>query len=280
VRQGLPLILAAVLTATAGAASEKIIFNPVSKEVVRQRLEGFKRDNKEREIALLTMFRESGCGGEQLTEQAVKGAKLPNVVCVLPGSGDRTVIVGAHYDHVSEGDGVVDNWSGASLLPSLYEAIRGAPRKHTYIFIGFSAEEDGEVGSHFYAQHMSKEQVAATDAMVNMDTVGLGPTRIWLTHADKRLASAIAYLGKAMGSPVGATDVDQVGSTDSVQFEERKIPSITIHSLDQKAWDANILHSNKDVISAIHEDEYYQTYRLVAAYIAYLDGLSGSKAGQ
>jgi Zn-dependent M28 family amino/carboxypeptidase len=69
---------------------------------------------------------------------------------MLPGSSDQVIIVGAHFDRVPEGDGVVDNWSGASLLPSLYEAVKNEPRKHTYIFIGFTDEEQGEVGSRFY----------------------------------------------------------------------------------------------------------------------------------
>jgi hypothetical protein len=66
-------------------------------------------------------------------------------------------------------------------------------------------------------------------------------------------------------------DVDAVGSSDSVQFAAVNVPSITIHSLSQKTWDAHILHTKKDVISAIRLDDYYQTYRLVAGYLAFLD---------
>ncbi len=69
---------------------------------------------------------------------------------MLPGRSDRVIIVGAHFDRVADGDGVVDNWSGASLLPSLYEAVKLEPRRHTYIFVGFTDGEEGEVGSHFY----------------------------------------------------------------------------------------------------------------------------------
>jgi Zn-dependent M28 family amino/carboxypeptidase len=72
------------------------------------------------------------------------------------------VIVEAHFDHVPAGDGVVDNWAGAALLPSIYEALKGEPRRHTYIFIGFTDEERGEVGSHYDARTMTAEQVAAT----------------------------------------------------------------------------------------------------------------------
>jgi Zn-dependent M28 family amino/carboxypeptidase len=205
----------------------------------------------------------------------VKGSKLPNVVCLLPGSSDKVIIVGAHFDHVPEGDGVVDNWSGASLLPSLYQATKIESRKHTYIFIGFTDEEKGEVGSRFYARQMTKEQVGATDAMVNMDTLGLAPTEVWASHSDKNMTGALVYIAKQLNIPVTAVNVDQIGSSDSVQFSERKIPSITIHSLTQETFDARILHTSKDKLSAMRLDDYYQTYKLLSAYLVFLDQVLG-----
>lgn len=219
----------------------------------------------------MKMFAEAGCNDQNVSEQPVKGSTLPNVICILPGSSDRAIIVGAHFDHVPDGDGVVDNWSGASLLPSLYEAVKIEPRKHTYVFIGFTDEEHGEIGSHFYARQMTREQVAATDAMVNMDTLGLAATEVWASHSDKRLTGALFYIAKQLNLPVTGVDVDQVGSTDSEQFAERKIPRITIHSLNQETWNARILHTPKDKLSAMRVDDYYQTYSLLAAYIVFLD---------
>ena len=244
---------------------------PVSQQVIESRLQRYSGNDAQRADTLKQMFAEAGCTGEHLTEQQVKGSKLPNIICVLPGNGDRVIIVGAHFDHVSAGDGVVDNWSGASLLPSLYEAVKGDSRKHTYIFIGFTDEEKGEVGSHYYAKEMTKEQVATTDAMVNMDTLGLATTEIWATHSDNRLTNALIFLADRLKMPVTGVNVEQVGSTDSEQFAARKIPSITIHSLTQQAWNDGILHSPKDKISAIKLDDYYQTYRLIATYLALLD---------
>jgi Iap family predicted aminopeptidase len=206
-----------------------------------------------------------------VSEQPVKGAKLPNVICVLPGTSGKVIIVGAHFDHVSEGGGVVDNWSGASLLPSLYEAVKVAPRTHTYVFIGFTDEEKGEFGSRFYARELSKDQVDAIDAMVNMDTLGLAPTEVWASHSDKQLTGALVFLARQMDLPVTSVNVEQVGGTDSEQFAARKIPSITIHSLTQETWNARILHTSKDKFSAIRLDDYYDSYRLIAAYIVFLD---------
>jgi hypothetical protein len=132
------------------APAEELQYRPVSRAAVETRLKQFSWKNNEREAKLKKMFQEAGCDG-YVTEQSVRGSKLPNVICILPGNSERTIIVGAHFDHNGAGDGVVDNWSGASLLPSLYEAIKPAPRNHTFIFIGFTDEESGLIGSRYYA---------------------------------------------------------------------------------------------------------------------------------
>lgn len=267
-------VIVLALSSSIYSTANDIRYAPVSRDVVEARLGKYIGNNKQREATLKQMFAEAGCDDQHLSEQPVKGSKLPNIVCLLPGSSDKVIIVGAHFDRVSEGEGVVDNWSGASLLPSLYEAVKIEPRKHTYIFIGFTDEEKGELGSRFYVQEMTKEQAAATDAMVNMDTLGLAPTEVWASHSDKRLTAALAYVAKQLNVPVTGVNVEQVGSTDAEQFAERKIPRITIHSLTQETWNARILHTSKDKISAMRLDDYYQTYRLLAAYVASLDQLA------
>jgi hypothetical protein len=265
--------------AWSGTTAQSLRYNLVSRQVVEKRLGEYQGDNKQREAALKHMFADAGCDGQHLSEEAVKESKLPNVVCLLPGTSDKVLIVGAHFDRVAQGDGVVDNWSGASLLPSLYEAVKNEPRKHTYIFIGFTDEEKFEVGSRFYVQHMTKEQVAATDAMVNMDTLGLGPTQVWGSHSDQVLVGALGYIAKTLNAPVSIVDVEQVGSTDSEQFAVRDIPRITIHSLTQKSWQAHIIHSSKDRFSAMRLDDYYETYRLLTAYLTFLDQVTNGPKG-
>src|SRR5258708_362992 len=163
----------------------------------------------------------AGCDDQHLSEQQVKASKLPNVICLLPGTSDKLIIVGAHFDRVSEGDGVVDDWSGASLLPSLYDAVKNEPRKHTYIFIGFTDQMQGEVGSHYYARQMTKEQVAATDAMVNMDSLGLAPAEVWASNSDKLLTGALANVATQLKMSVSNVNWGRLGSTDSDQFAQR-----------------------------------------------------------
>ncbi len=251
------------------AFSTDIRYKPVTRETVEARLRQYTGSDGQREETLKQMFVGAGCDG--VSEQAVKGSKLPNLICVMPGGSGRVIIVGAHFDHVEAGDGVVDNWSGASLLPSLYEAVKAEPRKHTYIFIAFTDEEHGEVGSHFYAREMTKEQVTATDAMVNMDTLGLGPTEVWTSHSDKTLTSILVCIAAQLKLPISGANVEQIGNSDSEQFASRKIPRITIHSLTQQTWDAHILHTSKDKLPLVRLDDYFQTYRVLSAYLAMLD---------
>ncbi len=92
--------------------------------------------NIKREQKLRQLFEEAGCLGDRLTEQAVKHVKAPNLICTLKGEMESQIIVGAHFDFVNAGRGVVDNWSGCSLLPSLFTNLRGAPRRHTFVLVG------------------------------------------------------------------------------------------------------------------------------------------------
>ena len=63
---------------------------------------------------------------------------------------------------------MVDDWSGVSLLPSLFQALRGRPREHTYVFVAFGAEERGLVGSSLYVRSLAPEQKALIRAFVNL----------------------------------------------------------------------------------------------------------------
>jgi Zn-dependent M28 family amino/carboxypeptidase len=205
---------------------------------------------------------------KKLIEQPVKGLKAPNLICSLPGAMEAAIVVGAHFDLEEAGDGVVDNWSGASMLPSLYQGIKVVPRRHTLRFVAFSGEEKGLVGSRAYVQQLAKTH-ETTSAMVNLDTLGLTETEVWGNHADPNLLKLMSLAASTAKLPVSGMNVDQVGTTDSEPFRAKKIPAITIHSLTSETLP--ILHSAKDRIEAIHKDEYYRTYRLVLVYLAVLD---------
>lgn len=251
------------------SAQISIHLNDVPRETIETRLRSFSRKDAEREQILKAAFQEVGCRDEHLSEQVVKRAKLPNLICVLPGSADSEIIVGAHFDHVSEGSGVVDNWSGAAMLASFYQALSIAPRKHQFVFVAFSGEEQGLFGSEEYAKQLTPEQISKIQAMISLDSLGMGPTKIWLHHSDHHLADLLYGIAKNMNISLGVVNADEVGDDDSSSFSKRKVPTVMIHSVTQENFP--ILHSKRDDISAVKFTDYYDSYRLISAYLAYLD---------
>jgi len=112
-----------------------------------------------------------------------------NVIGVLPGRDpelrNETVIVGAHYDHLGLGgagaldpdntgfvhNGADDNASGTSALLYIARRLSGNPPARTVVFIAFSGEELGLLGSAFYTKN-PVYPLSRTVAMVNLDMVG------------------------------------------------------------------------------------------------------------
>jgi putative aminopeptidase FrvX len=249
--------------------ADTLRFVALRREVIVERLHSCPSRNSDREAQLNTYFTTSGCKGPALALDKPRHSSLGNVVCTLPGSSEQEIVVGAHFDHVHAGMGAIDNWSGASLLPSLYEALASQPHKHTFVFIAFYGEEDGLVGSSHYVHELGKEKLAQIDAMVNMDSLGTGPTEVWVSHADPRLANLALVISRSLKLPLSGMNVERVGSTDSESFREKKVPTICFHALTQATLP--LLHSSQDQLSQIKEDDFYASYRLIAAYLAYLD---------
>ena len=118
-------------------------------------------------------------------------ANTNNVLGLLPGKGelaDQTVVVGAHYDHVGMGgygslapgtvaihNGADDNASGTSAMLAIAGRMMGRladTKSHRQVlFMGFSAEERGLLGSQHYVKN-PVIPLESTVAMVNLDMVG------------------------------------------------------------------------------------------------------------
>lgn len=119
----------------------------------------------------------------------VGGLRARNVIGLLPGRDpvlrNETVIVGAHYDHLGLGgfgsldadstgqvhNGADDNASGAAMLIRLAERLKPEPPARTVLFIAFSGEELGLLGSSYYVKH-PLYPMSGVLAMVNLDMVG------------------------------------------------------------------------------------------------------------
>ncbi|MCR9233292.1 MAG: M20/M25/M40 family metallo-hydrolase [bacterium] len=115
--------------------------------------------------------------------------EVKNVIGVLEGKGphaDETIVIGAHYDHVGYGgegslapgstdvhNGADDNASGTVALIELARklAARKEPLPRRLVFIAFTGEERGLIGSAHYVKNPVFD-LKNTVAMLNMDMVG------------------------------------------------------------------------------------------------------------
>ena len=120
---------ACAVVSIASVWSTEIHFHDVERSAIEERLRLLPKSKAERHDTIRALFEKAGCA-DHISEQPVKHAKTPNVICTFPGAADSTIVVGAHYDSVESGAGAIDNWSGASMLSSLYEGLKTVPRKH------------------------------------------------------------------------------------------------------------------------------------------------------
>jgi len=110
-----------------------------------------------------------------LTTNGVDEQKLyPNVVAETKrGDANHMVLLGAHLDSVPAGPGVNDDGSGTAFQLELAEQLAkaGTPPRNKIRFLWFGGEEDGLVGSQYYAAHLSDSEVARTDMMLDTDMI-------------------------------------------------------------------------------------------------------------
>lgn len=119
------------------------------------------------------------------------GSALPtqNVVARLRGShrnlAEEFVVVGAHFDHLGRSsfgaldpsaeneirNGADDNASGTAAVLELARLLARNPPRRTVIFVTFSGEELGLIGSQYFVQH-SPVPLSRVAAMINFDMVG------------------------------------------------------------------------------------------------------------
>lgn len=118
------------------------------------------------------------------------GWTLRNVVATLPGHGkaaDEALVVGAHYDHLGRGgwgslasrdtdaihNGADDNASGTAVLLEVARQLAASPEplQRRVVFVAFSAEELGLIGSRKYVQS-PLVPLSQTIGMLNLDMVG------------------------------------------------------------------------------------------------------------
>ncbi len=169
--------------------------------------------------------------------------KARNVLAEIEGENpNEVIVVGAHYDHVGMNkdyiwNGSDDNASGAVGMMTLAKAFAesGVKPKRTIIFAGWTGEEEGLLGSNYFANNFTKDKNIVLNLNYDMisrddedDTLGV-ECRMTYTEIDttaplKVLAENInEKLGLGLGISFNGSKKPRGGS-DHSSFSAKDIP--------------------------------------------------------
>jgi aminopeptidase YwaD len=170
-----------------------------------------------------------------------------NVIAMLDNKAATTIVIGAHYDHLGMGDeenslyrgpaavhnGADDNASGTAMLMQLALHLKQPKyNKSNYVFIAFSGEELGLLGSNHFVKNPTID-LKTVSCMINMDMVGrlnrdektliingAGTSPRWKTVLDSVIADGLKIKTSESG----------VGPSDHTSFYLQDIPSLHFFS--------------------------------------------------
>jgi Zn-dependent M28 family amino/carboxypeptidase len=214
----------------------------------------------------------------------IRRTQTENVIGILPGSDPKlsrqAVVYTAHHDHLGikksakEGEdiiynGAVDNASGVSALLAIAQAFTRMPKapKRTIIFAAVAAEEQGLLGSEYFAEHppFPAGQLAAD---INIDGLNIwGRTRdvsmigLGKSSIDDMLRPLVAMQGRTL-KPDTLPDRGYFYRSDQFSLAKVGVPAAYLkHGLDfinrpegwgkkqQEQWEATHYHQPSDELT-------------------------------
>lgn len=200
-----------------------------------------------------------------------------NVIGYVPAHKKRGrnkfIVFSAHYDHLGKmGDalfpGASDNASGVSMVLNLAKHFTQTRNKYNMVFILFSGEEAGLLGSEYFTTHPTFD-INKIVSLVNLDILGSAENGITVVNATefpeqfnilqsindrKKYLSAVKSRGKTRNS-------------DHYYFSEKGIPSFFIYSMGGPGY----YHDVFDTADSLPLTKYEQVYNLLLDYVQALE---------
>lgn len=201
-----------------------------------------------------------------------------NVVAFLDNNADKTIIIGAHFDHLGMGEngssldanpqgkihnGADDNASGVAGVLELARYFKTNPVKESnnFLFICFSGEELGLFGSKYFTDNPTID-LGNANFMINMDMIGrLNPNTKSLSISGSGTSPVWENVFKNINTTLTVkTDSSGVGPSDHTSFYLKNIPVLHFftgsHSDYHKPsddWDKINYSGEKEVLELVIE---------------------------
>jgi Peptidase family M28 len=218
---------------------------------------------------------------------AINGFVLKNIVAYVPGNDPilrrEYIMLSAHYDHIGVADtpilaegkedsifnGARDNATGTAAVIAAARYFGKHPAKRSILFVCFTAEEEGEIGSAYYTGH-PLVPLAQTVFDLNVDNAGYNTTHaiclfgLGRTNADTMIKKACMEYGLAVfAEPPG---LELFERSDNFNLAQIGVPS-PCFSLGMTAWDAKIDRYYHKVGDEVGNMDLNYIVRFIRAYI-------------
>ena len=172
-----------------------------------------------------------------------------NVCAYIPGTevSDSIIVIGAHYDHLGQmGDEIVfpgchDNASGVATMLDMAQYFKEHPLRYTTIFVAFSGEEAGLMGSFFFVRD-SLFDFSKVKLMLNLDLLCGGDDGFMVVNSQaentKGFYNALLDINKAMSKKKGGVKEiksrPNAANSDHYPFAKKGMPAVFIYTLGGK----------------------------------------------
>lgn len=175
------------------------------------------------------------------TKQQIKSQ---NVYLYVNNRASKTILIGAHYDHIGRGEykslsynahgqvhnGADDNASGVALLLKLAHTYTDWHQENfNYLFVSFSAHELGLYGSMEF-EKFAREQFPPIHLVINFDMVGRMEERdkkLFIAGSSTLSSSDTLFHFQSSSFQIQMDDNDMILQTDGRAFVEREIPALS-----------------------------------------------------
>lgn len=211
-----------------------------------------------------------------------------NVIGYLDRGAPNTVVIGAHYDHLGYGEdgnslyrgsekmihhGADDNASGTAALMELARMLhKSKSLKSNYLFIAFSGEESGLLGSKYFTLHPEVD-LSKISYMVNMDMIGRlnDSSHVLVIGGYGTSPQWPALISSTVNKKIFSVRADSsgVGPSDHTSFYLRQIPVLFFFTGMHADY-----HKPSDEADRINYNGELQVVKLIYSITEKMDGLN------
>ncbi len=198
-----------------------------------------------------------------------------NVIGFISGKkkSDSVFVFTAHYDHLGQMGsetyfpGANDNASGIAMLLDLarYYSLPENSPDFSVVFMAFSAEEVGLMGSDYYVNHPFFP-LSNIQFLINLDMVGSGSQGIKVVNGTvfKKEFDKLSKINSRNEYILKVSERGEAANSDHYPFYASGVPSFFIYTLGDECKE---YHNIYDVSGNVPLTEYEDVFRLLVDFV-------------